>query len=96
MRTATFYPTPYGAMLATHTYKESFKAIFEGRDVETTQMCVLNHVKDYDVIRIVEGPDDVIEIFNDRDGTYSCDRTQRVLRRGHSFFHLWENGEFDR
>jgi hypothetical protein len=59
-------------------------------------MCLLNKVKDYDLIRIVEGPADVIEIINNHDGSYSCDRTDRTLRRVHSFFHLWENGEFRR
>ena len=39
--------------------------------------------------------DDVIEIVNNNDGTYSCDRTSRTLRRANKFFRLWENGEFD-
>ena len=95
MRVATFYPTPYGSMLATHTYETSMRFIENEQNVHTTQMCTLNEVKDYDVIRIIEGPDDVIEIVNNHDGTYSCDRTQRVLRRINNFFRLWENGEFD-
>ena len=37
-----------------------------------------------------------IVIVNNHDGTYSCDRTQRTLRRVNDFFHLWENGEFER
>jgi hypothetical protein len=63
-------------------------------DISTTQMCMRKKVKDYDLIRIVEGPADVIEIINNGDGSYSCDRTDRTLRRANSFFHLWENGEF--
>ena len=58
-------------------------------------MCMLDHVKDYDLIRIVNSDDDMAEITNNHDGTYSCDRTQRTLRRANNFFHLWENGEFD-
>ena len=96
MRTATFYPTPYGSMLATHTYEMTRRHIEAGYDIDTTQMCLLNKVKDYDLIRIVEGPADVIEIINNGDGSYSCDRTDRTLRRANSFFHLWENGEFRR
>ncbi len=96
MKTATFYPTPYGSMLATYTYEISMRFIENEQNVQTTQMCLLNKVKDYDAIRIVEGPDDVIEIINNGDGSYSCDRTDRTLRRVNSFFHLWENGEFRR
>lgn len=96
MKTATFYPTPYGSMLATYTYETSMRFIDNEQNVQTTQMCLLNKVKDYDVIRIVEGPADVIEIINNGDGSYSCDRTDRTLRRANNFFHLWENGEFRR
>ncbi len=96
MKSATFYPTPYGAMLATYAYEASMRFIENELNVQTMQMCLLNKVKDYDVIRIVEGPDDVIEIVNNHDGTYSCGRTQRTLRRANDFFHLWENGEFER
>lgn len=95
-KTATFFPTPYGSMLATHTYETVMRAIERDIDISTTQMCMLNKVKDYDLIRIVEGPADVIEIINNGDGSYSCDRTDRTLRRVNSFFHLWENGEFRR
>jgi hypothetical protein len=95
MRTATFYPTPYGSMLATHTYEMTRRHIEAGYDIDTTQMCLLNKVKDYDLIRIVSSKDDVIEIRNNHDGTYSCDRTDRELRRIHSFLHMWENGVFE-
>ena len=95
MRVATFFPTPYGSMLATHCHSTAMQFIKNGQNVQTTQMCTLNKVKGYDVIRIVEGSDNVIEIVNNHDGTYSCDRTQRVLRRANDFFKLWENGEFD-
>ena len=94
MSTITFYPTTHGSMLATHTYQSTLGCIERGEDVETTQMCALNRAKGYDIIRILECPDDVIEIFNNHDGTYSCDRTRRVLRRANDFFKLWENGEF--
>lgn len=42
MSTITFYPTPYGSMLATHTYTSTLSAIKACEDVETTQMCLLN------------------------------------------------------
>jgi len=99
MRVAKFYPsckTARASMATAYTYWYASEEIEAGHDVYTTQMCMLNHVKDYDLICIVDGPDDVIEIANNHDGTYSCDRTQRVLRRSNNFFHLWENGEFDR
>ena len=92
---ATFYPTEYGSMFATHTYRNSLSQLKAGEDVETTQMCLLNEAKDYDLIRIVSSKDDVIEIRNNHDGTYSCDRTDRELRRIHSFLHMWENGVFE-
>ena len=99
MRVAKFYPffrTARESRATAHTYRYVMEEIEAGHDVYTTQMCMLNHVKDYDVIRIADGPDDVIEIVNNHDGTYSCDRTQRVLRRVNDFFRLWENGEFER
>lgn len=96
MRAAMFFPNGVMNLSAFHSYASTKEAIDVGLDIFTTQMCMLNHVKDYDLIRIVEGPDDVIEIVSNHDGTYSCDRTQRVLRRSNNFFHLWENGEFDR
>ena len=92
----TFYPTLYGAMLAHHTYRSTLEAIESGRDVETTQMCMLNEAKDYDLIRIVNGPDDVIEIHNNHDGTYECERAGGRLLFAHSLFKLWENGWFDK
>ena len=95
MRTATFYPVGCSYIDEIHSYKTVKRMIDSGLDIKTTQMCMLNHVKDYDLIRIVNSYDDVIEIANNHDGTYSCDRTDRVLRRANSFFHLWENGEFD-
>ena len=95
MKTATFYPTPYGSLDAAHAYSTALYEIERGLNVRTTQMCLLNDVKDYDMIRIVSNPTDVAEIINNHDGTYSCTRTQRTLRRAHNFFHLWENGEFD-
>ena len=95
MRTATFYPNDYPSY-AVHTYKTARECVGVGTSFMTTQMCMLNHVKDYDLIRIVNSDDDVVEIFNNHDGTYSCDRTQRVLRRVNDFYKLWENGEFDR
>lgn len=95
MKMATFYPNDYEE-LTIHTYRVAREAADNGMSMSTTQMCLLNKVKDYDVIRIVEGPDDVIKIVNNGDGTYSCDRTDRTLRRVNSFFHLWENGEFRR
>lgn len=94
MRTATFYPSSFGVIGAINTYDGTLRAIELGLELHTKQMCMLDRVKDYDIIRIVNGKD-VIEIKNNHDGTYSCDRTQRTLRRGHNFFKLWENGEFD-
>lgn len=91
---ATFCPTTYGSMFAIHTYENTRHLIDCGEDVTTTQMCLINRAKGYDIIRIVNGPQDVIEIINNHDNTYSCDRTQRKLRRVHNLFHLWENGEF--
>lgn len=93
MRTATFHVDAWCAQDAIHTYHSALAEIEAGRDVCTTQMCMLNHVKDYDRIRIIRAYD-CIDIYNNHDGTYTCDRTQRRLRRVHNFFHLWENGEF--
>ena len=94
MKVATFYPSSFGVIGAINTYDGTLRAIELGLELHTKQMCMLDRVKDYDLIRIVNGKD-VIEIKNNHDGTYSCDRTQRMLRRGHNFFKLWENGEFD-
>lgn len=94
MRTATFYPSDYPSC-AVHTYETAREWVNVGTSIRTTQMCMLDHVKDYDLIRIVNSDDDMAEITNNHDGTYSCDRTQRTLRRANNFFHLWENGEFD-
>lgn len=99
MRVATFFPsrkTARASIPTAYTYRYAMEEIEAGHDLYTTQMCMLNKVKDYDVIRIVEDHDDVIEIINNGDGSYSCDRTDRTLRRVNSFFHLWENGEFRR
>lgn len=97
MRTATFYPTQYGLFGSMLTYEDTMRAIERREpDLRTMQMCLLNEVKDYDLIRIVNGQYDVIEIVNDHDGTYSCERTQRTLRRAHNLFKLWESGEFDK
>jgi hypothetical protein len=95
MRTATFYPTQHGSFGCLLTYEATMRAIERLEpDLRTTQMCMLDKVKDYDVIRIVSQYD-VIEIVNNHDGTYSCDKTSRTLRRANKFFRLWENGEFD-
>lgn len=94
MRTVTFYPSYYPSYVV-HNYKIARGWVDMVTSVETTQMCLLNHVKDYDLIRIVNSEDDVIEIVNNHDGTYSCDRTDKELRRRHDLFRLWESGEFD-
>ena len=95
MRVANFFVDAWCDEGAVHTYHSAMADIEAGRDLRTTQMCLLNKVKDYDLIRI-HSAYDLINIFNNHDGTYSCDRTQRVLRRTNDFFRLWENGEFDR
>lgn len=103
MKSAAFYPNG-SVNLSTllHSYARTKEAIDAGLDIFTTQMCMLNHVKDYDRIDIDYNDDfydidasRIVTITNNHDGTYSCDRTQRVLRRINNFFHLWENGEFD-
>lgn len=96
MSTATFFPTTYSPMDATHSYRLTMSDIDEGLDIRTTQMALLNECKGYDEIRIVESPDDVIVITNNHDGTYDCDRTERCLRRVHNLYKLWASGEFDR
>ena len=97
MRTATFYPTQHGLFGSMLTYEATMRAIERREpDLRTTQMCLLNNVKDYDLIRIVEGPDDVIEIVNNHDGIYSCDRTDKEIRMVHNLFKMWESGVFDR
>ena len=95
MRVATFYPSYYEE-LTVHTYESAKEIVDEGMSVRTTQMCMLNHVKGYDLIRIVNSEDDVIEIVNNHDGTYSCDRTDKEIRRVHNLFKMWESGVFDR
>ena len=95
MKVATFYPTPYGSMDAAHAYSTALYEIESGLDVRTTQMCLLNDVKDYDVIRIVSNPTDVVEIINSHDKTYECDRTKKEIRTVHNLFKLWESGEFE-
>lgn len=94
MKTAKFYVDAWCAEDAIHTYHSALAEIEAGRDVRTTQMCMLNHVKDYDRIRIIR-VDDAIDIFNNHDGTYSCDRTDKEIRRVHNLFKMWESGEFD-
>ena len=82
--------------LAANTYDEALWHIEHRHDFDTTQMCMLNHVKDYDVIEIVGRDGNVaITITNNHDGTYDCAQIDRTLRRINSFFHLWENEAFD-
>lgn len=95
MKVATFYPTRYGSIDATCTYEIAMWQVERKLNIRTTQMCILNHVKDYDLIHIVNSKDDVIEIVNNHDGTYSCDRTDKEIRRAHNLFKMWENGVFD-
>lgn len=95
MRVANFYVDAWCSEGAVHTYHSAMADIEAGRNLHTTQMCLLNKVKDYDLIRI-HSVYDLIEISNKYDGTYYCNRTRRTLRRVNDFFHLWENGEFDR
>lgn len=95
MSIATFYPTQCGTLTATHTYRDALDVIRKRQDIHTTQMCLLNEAKEYDVIRIVESPDDVITIVNNHDGTYDCERTDKCLRYAHNFFKMWEAGVFD-
>ena len=98
MSTITFYPTLYGESIAYRAYSTSLRAIESGKDLDTMQMALLSdpHVMDYDLIRIVQGPDDVIEIANNHDGTYECDRTDKEIRFAHNLLKMWENGVFDR
>ena len=96
MRVAVFYPNGVINLSSLlHSYARAKEAVDAGLSIFTTQMCLLNHVKDYDLIRIVNSEDDVIEIVNNHDGTYSCDRTDKELRYRHDLFRLWESGEFD-
>lgn len=101
MRKVTFLPEGFiGIRSVIHNYRRASEAAASGIDFFTTQMCLLNdpNVRGYDVIDIVNHDGnytDVTTIVNNHDGTYSCDRTDRSLRSGHSFFHLWRNGEFD-
>lgn len=100
MSVATFYPT-YPTYICfnhsvVHYYDTALAYIHRGANVRTTQMCLLNEVKDYDEIRIVNGPDDVVRIVNNHDGTYGCDRTDREIRFANNLLKMWENGVFDR
>lgn len=97
MSVATFYPTyQYPDYDVDHYYDTALMGIRFGASVKTTQMCLLNEVKDYDEIHIVNGPDDVVRIVNNHDGTYECDRTDKELRYAHNLLRLWEGGEFNR
>ena len=108
MKVATFYPKwKQGDAEVMHGYDETLIALLRGHDVHTTQMCLINEAKDYDAIRICESylpvreplphhcDRDVVVISNNHDGTYSCDRSEKGLRRTHNLFKLWEAGEFD-
>ena len=98
MSTISFYPTLYGESIAYRAYSTSLRAIESGKDLETMQMALLSnpHVMDYDLIRIVQGPDDVIAIWNNHDGTYECDRTEKEIRFAQNLLKMWESGVFDR
>ena len=101
----TFYPngyplwTPFDGHFANmHNACMALLELPKLVSFSTVQMCLLmeTRVKDYDVIRIFNCENDVIDIVNNHDGTWSCDRTDRVLRDGNDFYRLWREGEFDR
>lgn len=79
-----------------NTYDTCMLVLAARMSFETMQMCLLMepYVKEYDHIRIVNRDSDVVDIVNNHDGTWSCDRTDRVLRDGNDFYRLWQEGEF--
>lgn len=103
MRVAVFYPNGVincSSLLL--SYARTKEAIDAGLSLFTTQMCMLNHVKDYDRIDIDYNKDfydidhrKIVTITNNHDGTYTCDRTDKEIRGAHDLFSLWENGDFD-
>ena len=103
MRVATFYPNgTINLHSLLHSYARTKEAIDAGLDIFTTQMCMLNHVKDYDQIDIDYNENfhdidasRIVTITNNHDGTYSCDRTDKEIRVAHNLFSLWENGGLD-
>lgn len=106
LSTVTFYPahwhnTPDNLMMV-HSHMMARSCLKRRVDLHTTQMCLLSDAdaKEYDLISI-QAYDfwgdlaDRVDIVNNHDGTYSCDRTERTLRNAHNFFKMWENGVFD-
>lgn len=109
MKVATFYPNWTSEDVnMLHGYRDTLRALARGVNVHTTQMCLLDSAKDYDVIRILEtellvrkllpvegNHSNVIVITNNHDGSYSLNGTSRVLWQTNSIFRLWEMGEFE-
>lgn len=103
MRTIVFYATlmPDSANLAglpalARVYRRAEKLIKDGGSFGTNQMSFLDHPlsRDYDEL-VIRDYRRVITIANNHDGTWRCDATDRTLRDGNSFFHLWQAGEFN-
>ena len=91
-----FFPTySYKALNSIHFYEEGMKHIANKRSFQTTQMCLLNEVKDYDFIYICYDLNKTVIIVNNHDGTYECENTDKEIRYVHNFFKLWESGVFD-
>ena len=95
-KVVTFYPDAPIGLFVIHSYNQATNAIEHGLSFRTTQMCMLNHVKDYDRIIIVSKiKKGVTEIINNHDGTFSCSNGHKDLLFTQNWFNLWENGEFE-
>lgn len=77
-----------------HNWYTSLELIHKSKFFITSQMGLLDEAKlYYDMICILD-KSKMTFITKNEDGTWNCDRTERLLRDGHSFFKLWQGGEF--
>ena len=98
MRTIVFHPYGFCGGVAC-TYQETKELINNpyADFVRTTQMCFLNtnlFDKGFNFI-LIFGEESNVYISIDDAGVIHCPNTDRVLRKSHNLFKLWQAGEFD-